>query len=73
MQAESGSLYAVELHLFIVVERMEKPDGVTSPSYAGEKIIREPAFLFQNLLACFPSDNSLKIPDNHREGMRANY
>ena len=65
----SGRFASNQLHVLVRNKMIEHAHGIASAAYTGQYGRRQPAFLFQNLLAGFLAYYRLKISDHHREWM----
>jgi hypothetical protein len=50
---------------------IKQANGVRTAADAGDKMVGQAFFFFENLAAGFVADNALEISDHHRVGMRA--
>src|ERR1700722_14547337 len=55
----------------VVQERIEKSNRIAAASDTCHQQIRQTFFLLKDLPSCFFSDDPVKIPNQHRIGMRA--
>ncbi len=66
--AAAAGFHADQPHGFVLHERMENSDGIAAAADAGDHLIRQAAFGFENLLARFEADHAMKIA--HHGGIR---
>lgn len=65
-----GGLASDHLHVPVVDERVEQPDGVAPATDARQKVIGDPALLGDHLLPDLASDDALEFADHLRERLR---
>jgi len=69
--ALAGGLAAHQLHLLVLDEIVERPDGVAASADAGDEHVRDPALLLDGLLPDLLAYHGLEVPDDRRERVRA--
>src|SRR6266699_4389823 len=69
----SPSFDTTQVHLRVIEESMEYPDGIASPANAGNHAPRQPTFLLQDLSSGLSADYALEVADHGRVWMWADY
>ncbi len=66
----AGGLAADQLHLLVLDEVIEGPDGVAAAADAGDQHVRDPALLLDGLRPDLLADHGLEVPDDRGERVR---
>ena len=61
----ASSLQPHQPHIFFGHERVEHADGITTTADAGQHVIGQASFDFQQLCSCFAADDRLEVSDHH--------
>ncbi len=71
VNSPSGGFTANQLHIFVFNKVIEGSHGVTAAAHTCHYHIREPSFLFHNLLSDFTGNDRLEIAYDGRERVGA--